>query len=128
MKSNSKILYELGNALPNWIGGFNNSFRYKGITLSGVVSTSVRAVRSTLRVSGRAHLRDHQEDIARPRRYLCGGWGSGFKSDNGTWTGTGQANIKQVKAQDYRNVVAPDKDNVIPEEMLNDASYIMFRN
>ena len=49
------------------------------------------------------------------------------KSDKGTWVGTGQANTKQERAQDYWNVVAPDKDNVIPEEMLNDASYIMFR-
>lgn len=49
------------------------------------------------------------------------------KNGDGSYTGTGQANTKQVRAQDYWNVVAPDKDNVIPEEMLNDASYVMFR-
>ena len=50
-----------------------------------------------------------------------------LKGSDGSWTGTGTANAKQVRAQDYWNVVAPDKDNVVPEELLNDASYIMFR-
>jgi hypothetical protein len=49
------------------------------------------------------------------------------KNADGTWTSTGQANTKQVRAQDYWNVIAPDKDNVVSEEMLNDASYVMFR-
>ena len=49
------------------------------------------------------------------------------KAANGTWTGTGKPNTMQVRAQDYWNVVAPDKDNVVPDEMLNDASYVIFR-
>lgn len=51
----------------------------------------------------------------------------GSKSADGTWTGTGQVNTKTVRAQDYWNVVAPDKDNVVSEELLNDASYVMLR-
>lgn len=127
LKSNSKILYELGNALPNWIGGFNNSFRYKGITLSGLFDISQ---------GGKIYSQSLREELiygtikktlpGRDGTYVADGVVAS-KSDNGTWTGTGQANTKQVKAQDYWNVVAPDKDNVIPEEMLNDASYIMFR-
>jgi hypothetical protein len=127
LKSNSKILYELGNALPNWIGGFNNTFRYKGISLSGLFDISQ---------GGKIYSQSLREELVygtikktlpgRDGTYVADGVVAS-KSDNGTWVGTGQANTKQVRAQDYWNVVAPDKDNVIPEEMLNDASYIMFR-
>ena len=51
----------------------------------------------------------------------------GQKKADGTWEGTGQVNTKQIRAQDYWNVIAPDKDNVVSEEMLNDASYVMLR-
>ncbi|WP_291197778.1 SusC/RagA family TonB-linked outer membrane protein [Dyadobacter sp.] len=127
LKSNSKILYELGNALPNWIGGFNNTFRYKGISLSGLFDISQ---------GGKIYSQSLREELVygtikktlpgRDGTYVADGVVAS-KSDNGKWVGTGQANTKQVRAQDYWNVVAPDKDNVIPEEMLNDASYIMFR-
>lgn len=127
LKSNSKILYELGNALPNWIGGFNNTFRYKGVSLSGLFDISQ---------GGKIYSQSLREELVygtikktlpgRDGTYVADGVVAS-KSDNGTWVGTGQANTKQVRAQDYWNVVAPDKDNVIPEEMLNDASYIMFR-
>lgn len=127
LKSNSKILYELGNALPNWIGGFNNTFRYKGVSLSGLFDISQ---------GGKIYSQSLREELVygtikktlpgRDGTYVADGVVAS-KSDNGTWVGTGQANTKQVRAQDYWNVVAPDKDNVIPEEMLNDASYVMFR-
>ena len=32
-----------------------------------------------------------------------------------------------MRAQDYWNVIAPDKDNVVSEEMMNDASFVMLR-
>ena len=127
VKSNAKILYELGNALPKWIGGFNNSFRYKGIALSGLIDISQ---------SGKIYSQSMREELVygtikktlpgRDGTYIAEGV-SATKSADGTYTSTGQANTKQIRAQDYWNVVAPDKDNVIPEEMLNDASYVMFR-
>lgn len=127
LKSNAKILYGLGNALPNWIGGFNNSFRYKGIALSGLIDISQ---------GGKIYSQSMREELVygtikktlpgRDGTYIAEGVVA-QKGGDGTWTGTGQANTKQVRAQDYWNVVAPDKDNVIPEEMLNDASYVMFR-
>jgi len=127
LKSNAKILYELGNALPNWIGGFNNSFRYKGITLSGLLDVSQ---------GGKIYSQSMREELVygtikktlpgRDGTYVAEGVVAS-KNVDGSYTGTGQANTKQVRAQDYWNVVAPDKDNVIPEEMLNDASYVMFR-
>ena len=51
----------------------------------------------------------------------------GQKDVNGNWTGTGTANTKAVFAQDYWNVVASDKESVVSEEMLNDASYVAMR-
>ena len=127
LKSNGKILYELGNALPDWIGGFNNSFRYKSISLSGLIDISK---------GGKIYSQSMREELVygtikktlpgRDGTYVAEGV-IATKGADGTWQGSGQANTKQVSAQEYWNVVAPDKDNVIPEEMLNDASYIIFR-
>ncbi|WP_229213719.1 SusC/RagA family TonB-linked outer membrane protein [Dyadobacter psychrotolerans] len=127
VKSNAKILYELGNALPKWIGGFNNSFRYKGIALAGLIDISQ---------GGKIYSQSMREELVygtikktlpgRDGTYIAEGV-SATKGADGTYTSSGQANTKQIRAQDYWNVVAPDKDNVIPEEMLNDASYVMFR-
>ena len=126
LKSNAKILYELGNALPKWIGGFSNSFKYKGIGLTGLIDISQ---------GGKIYSQSMREELiygtikktlpGRDGTYVAEGVVATKNGD--TYTGTGQVNTKQVRAQDYWNVVAPDKDNVIPEEMLNDASYIMFR-
>ncbi|WP_218029189.1 SusC/RagA family TonB-linked outer membrane protein [Segetibacter aerophilus] len=127
LKSNGKVLYPLGNALPDWIGGFNNSFRFKGITLSGLIDVSQ---------GGKIYSQSLREELVygtikktlpgRDGTYVADGVVAS-KGADGIWKGTGQANTKQIKAQDYWNVVAPDKDNVIPEEMLNDASYVIFR-
>ena len=127
LKTNTKLLYEIGNALPNWIGGFNNTFRFKGFTLSGLVDISQ---------GGKIFSQSLREELVfgtskktlpgRDGTYIADGVVAQKKSD-GTWEGTGQANTKQVRAQDYWNVIAPDKDNVVSEEMLNDASFVMLR-
>lgn len=127
LKTNAKLLYEIGSALPNWIGGFNNTFRYKGFSLSGLMDVSQ---------GGKIFSQSLREELVfgTIKKTLPGRDGSyvadgvvAQKNADGTWTSTGQANTKQVRAQDYWNVIAPDKDNVVSEEMLNDASYIMFR-
>ncbi|MFC6193743.1 SusC/RagA family TonB-linked outer membrane protein [Dyadobacter subterraneus] len=127
LKTNAKLLYEMGNALPKWIGGFNNSFRYKGFALSALVDISQ---------GGKIYSQSLREELiygtnkmtleGRDGTYVAKGVVAA-KSADGTYTSTGQQNTKQVRAQDYWNVVAPDKDNVVSEEMLNDASYVMFR-
>jgi hypothetical protein len=127
VKTNAKNLYEIGNALPRWIGGFNNVLRYKGITLSGLVDISQ---------GGNIYSQSLREELVYGtiKKTLPGRDGSyvaegvvGSKAADGSWTSTGQANTKTVRSQDYWNVIAPDKDNVVAEEMLNDASYIMMR-
>ncbi|MEO5999575.1 MAG: SusC/RagA family TonB-linked outer membrane protein [Chitinophagaceae bacterium] len=127
LKSNGKILYDMGNALPDWIGGINNSFRYKSVSLSGLVDISQ---------GGNIYSQSLREELVygtikktlpgRDGRFIAEGV-EAIKAANGTWTSTGKANTKQVTAQNYWNVVAPDKDNVVPEELMNDASYIIFR-
>ncbi len=127
VKTNAKILYEIGNALPKWIGGFNNVFRYKGLMLSGLVDISQ---------GGKIYSQSLREELVYGtiKKTLPGRDGSyvaegvvGTKAADGTWTSTGQANTKTVRAQDYWNVIAPDKDNVVSEELLNDASFVMLR-
>ncbi len=127
LKSNGKILYDMGNALPDWIGGISNTLRYKSISLSGLIDFSQ---------GGKIYSQSLREELVygtikktlpgRDGTYIADG-DVALKGSDGSWTGTGTANAKQVRAQDYWNVVAPDKDNVVPEELLNDASYIMFR-
>jgi len=127
LKTNAKTLYEIGNALPNWIGGFSNTFKYRGFTLSGLIDISQ---------GGKIFSQSLREELVygttkktlqgRDGTYVADGVVAQKKSD-GTWEGTGQANTKQVRAQDYWNVVSPDKDNVVSEEMLNDASFVMLR-
>jgi TonB-linked SusC/RagA family outer membrane protein len=127
LKTNGKILYDMGNALPDWIGGINNSFRYKAFSLSGLIDISE---------GGKIYSQSLREELiyGTTKKTLPGRDGSyisqgvlAAKAQDGSWIGTTTANTKQVRAQDYWNVVAPDKDNVVPEEMLNDASYIMLR-
>ena len=127
LKTNGKILYDMGNALPDWIGGISNTIRYKSISISGLVDFSQ---------GGKIYSQSLREELVygtikktlpgRDGTYIADGMVAS-KAADGSWLSTGKANAKQVKAQDYWNVVAPDKDNVVPEEMLNDASYIMFR-
>lgn len=127
LKTNAKSLYEIGNALPDWVGGFSNTLRFKGISLSALIDVSQ---------GGKIFSQSLREELVfgtikkttegRDGSYLATGIVA-VKNADGTWSGTGQANTKTVKAQDYWNVIAPDKDNVVSEEMLNDASYVMFR-
>lgn len=49
------------------------------------------------------------------------------KDGNGEWVATGKKNNIQVKAQDYWNMVASDKEVMVSEEMINDMSYVAMR-
>ncbi len=127
LRTNAKILYEIGNALPNWIGGFNNNFRYKAFRLTGLIDISQ---------GGKVYSQSVREELVfgTTKRTLPGRDGSyvaegvvASRGADGQWVSTGQANTKTVRAQDYWNVVAPDKDNVVSEEMLQDASYVTMR-
>lgn len=127
LKTNGKILYDMGNALPSWLAGISNTLRYKSVSLSALIDISQ---------GGKIYSQSLREELVYGtiKKTLPGRDGSfvsegmvAVKAADGSWSSTGKANTKQIKAQEYWNVVAPDKDNVVPEEMLNDASYVMFR-
>jgi TonB-linked SusC/RagA family outer membrane protein len=127
LKTSGRVQVELGNVMPDWTGGFFNSFRYKGLMLTTLVD---------IRQGGLLYSQSNREELiygttkktlkGRDGTYIAAGVVA-QKDANGTWAGTGTANTKQVFAQDYWNVVASDKESVVSEEMLNDASYIAMR-
>ncbi len=127
LRTNGRVQQELGNAMPDWTGGFFNSFRYKGFLLTALVD---------IRQGGMLYSQSNREELiygttqktlaGREGGYLASGI-VGQKKADGTWEGTNQPNTKTVNAQDYWNVVASDKESVVSEEMLNDASYIAMR-
>lgn len=127
LRTSGRVQVELGNVMPDWTGGFFNSFRYKGLMLTTLVD---------IRQGGLLYSQSNREELiygttkktlkGRDGTYVASGVVA-QKDANGTWAGTGTANTKQVFAQDYWNVVASDKESVVSEEMLNDASYIAMR-
>ncbi|RFS19396.1 SusC/RagA family TonB-linked outer membrane protein [Chitinophaga silvatica] len=127
LRTSVSQLTELGNALPDWTGGFSNTFRFKGFTLGSLID---------IRQGGVVYSQSNREELiyGTSRRTLEGREGGyvakgmlAQKDGNGNWVSTGKANGMEVKAQDYWNVVASDKENVVSEEMINDASYIAMR-
>ena len=127
LRSNGRVVQTIGNAQPKWLGGFFNTFTYKNITLNALVD---------IRQGGMIFSQSNREEIifgttkktleGRDGSYVASGIVASRNAD-GSWSGTGVANTKSVKAQDYWNMVASDKEVMVSEEMLNDASYIAMR-
>jgi TonB-linked SusC/RagA family outer membrane protein len=127
LTTTSRVQETIGNAQPDWLGGFFNTFSYKGFTLNALVD---------IRQGGMIFSQSNREEIiygttnktvaGRDGSYLATGVVA-KKNPDGSWSGTGVANTKTVKAQDYWNVVASDKEVMVSEEMLNDGSYIAMR-
>lgn len=125
--TSSRVQQTIGNAQPDWLGGFFNSFTYKGITLNALID---------IRQGGKIFSQSNREEIiygttnrtvaGRDGTYVANGM-VGRKNTDGSWSSTGVANTKAVNAQDYWNVVASDKEVMVSEEMLNDGSYIAMR-
>ncbi len=127
LRSNGRVLERIGNVQADWLGGFFNSFTYKGLTLNALVD---------IRQGGMIFSQSNREEIiygtskktleGRDGTYVASGIVAKRNAD-GSWSGTGVANTKGVKAQDYWNVVAGEKEVMVSEEMLNDGSYIAMR-
>ncbi|MBM1105634.1 SusC/RagA family TonB-linked outer membrane protein [Aurantibacter crassamenti] len=127
LKTDDKSPHRIGNALPDWTGGFSNTFRYKNLSLSALVD---------IRQGGQIYSQSLREEIiygttnktveGRDGTYVADGV-IAEKNVAGEWVSTGVRNAQQVNAQDYWNVVASTKEDVISEEMLQDASYISMR-
>ena len=117
----------LGEALPNWLGGFANTFSYKGLRLYALVDISQ---------GGKVFSSSVREELlygtikktlpGRDGTYVAEGMVA-TKDANGDWVSTGQKNTKQVTAQAYWNTAAFDKESFVSEEVVNDMSYIAMR-
>ena len=125
--SPGKHSHFLAGSLPDWIGGFYNSFRYKGFNLSLLLD---------IREGGKIFSQSTREQIlyGTTKKTLPGRDGTyvaegviAQKNADGEWVSTGVKNNIQVSAQDYWGRVAATKDNLVSEEMLNDASFINMR-
>ena len=127
LRSNGRVVERIGNAQPKWLGGFFNSFTYKGLMLNALID---------IRQGGMIFSQSNREQIiygtsnktvaGRDGTYVASGV-TAKKNADGSWSGTGVQNTMQVRAEDYWNVVASDKEVMVSEEMLNDGSYIAMR-
>lgn len=127
LRTTGRVETDLGNAQPDWIGGFGNTFNYKGISLYALVD---------IRQGGIIFSQSNREQIiygtskktleGRDGTYVADGMVA-VADGNGQWNSTGVKNSKQVTAQDYWNMVASDKEVMVSEEMINDMSYIAMR-
>lgn len=127
LRTAGRVTTDLGNAQPKWLGGFSNTFRYKGIALYALVD---------IRQGGLIFSQSNREQIiygvsnktveGRDGTYVASGYLGTLQPDN-TWKNSGVQNTMQVRAQDYWNVVAGEKEVMVSEEMLNDGSYIAMR-
>ena len=127
LRTTGKTETDLGNAQPDWIGGFSNTFSYKNFNLHALVD--IRQGGVTFSQSNREQTiygTTNKTIEGRDGTYIASGM-IGVKDGNGNWTSTGQENTKQVNAQDYWNLVASDKEVMVSEEMINDMSYIAMR-
>ena len=127
LRTSGFVTTALGNALPDWLGGFSNTFTYKGFRLNTLIDISQ---------GGKIFSQSLREEIlygttkktleGRDGTYVAQGMVA-KKDAAGNWISTGTPNTKTVKAQDYWNVVATDKENFVSEEMIDDVSYISMR-
>src|SRR5699024_11763013 len=122
-----RVETDLGNAQPDWIGGFGNTLKYKGFQLYALVD--IRQGGITFSQSNREQIIYGTSNKTIPGRegsYVAEGI-LAEKDGNGEWVATGKKNNIQVKAQDYWNMVASDKEVMVSEEMINDMSYVAMR-
>jgi len=127
LRTSDRVDTDLGNAQPDWIGGFGNTFRYKGISLYALVD---------IRQGGIIFSQSNREQIiygttkktlaGRDGTYVADGYVAALDA-NGQWVNTGVRNTQQVTAQDYWNMAAGDKEVMVSEEMINDMSYVAMR-
>ncbi|MDR2139949.1 MAG: SusC/RagA family TonB-linked outer membrane protein [Tannerella sp.] len=135
IRSSQVKIHDLGNALPDWLGGFANTFTYKGFRLYTLIDISQ---------GGKVFSQSVREEVlygttkktlpGREGDYVAEGVlaqvdanGNLMYTDDFTALGTGVRNTLQVRAQDYWNEVALDKETFVSAELLNDLSYIAMR-
>jgi len=127
LRTTGRVETNLGNAQPDWLGGFGNTLRYKGFSLYTLVD---------IRQGGIIFSQSNREQIiygttnktvaGRDGTYVADGYVAA-RDASGNWVNSGVKNTQPVAAQDYWNMVASDKEVMVSEEMINDMSYIAMR-
>ncbi|MCE5347345.1 MAG: SusC/RagA family TonB-linked outer membrane protein [Bacteroidales bacterium] len=126
LKTSDFVTTELGNAMPDWLGGFSNTLSFKGLRLYALVDISQGGI--VISSSSRETIlygNTNKTVEGRDGTYVAKGVLA--TKEGNSWISTGVANTMQVKAQDYWNTVASDKENFVSEELVNDLSYISMR-
>ncbi len=120
-------LFPIGNALPDWFGGFTNNLRFKNISLSATLDIrqggdifSMSNVYEAIHGTTKRTLPGREGDLVVEGIVA-------EQNDAGEWVSTGQENTTQVFAEDYWNRVVPGSRGAIGEEFINDASFIALR-
>lgn len=127
LRTAGRVETDLGNAQPDWLGGFGNTLKYKGIQLYALVD--IRQGGVTFSQSNREQIiygTSNKTVAGRDGTYVADGV-IASQNGNGEWIGTGKKNDIQVEAQEYWNMVASDKEVMVSEEMINDMSYVAMR-
>jgi TonB-linked SusC/RagA family outer membrane protein len=136
IRSSQTQLHDLGNALPDWLGGFSNTFSYKGFRLHALIDISQGG--QVFSTSMREFILYGTSKKTLPGReggFVADGVlaqldanGKIIYTDDGfTAASTGVKNTIPVKSQDYWMEVARDKETFVSEEMMLDMSYISVR-
>ncbi|MBB5282315.1 TonB-linked SusC/RagA family outer membrane protein [Rhabdobacter roseus] len=117
---------ELGNANPNWTGGFANNFSYKGLSFSSLIDIRRGGIIfSQGRVQEAAYGTSKRTLEGREGGLLVEGVKA--RQEGNTWVSTGQPNDVTTTAQAFWNRVASDKGFAVAEEFIYDASYVAIR-
>src|SRR5690606_33385408 len=113
LRTTGRVETDLGNAQPDWLGGFGNTFRYKAFSLYALVD---------IRQGGIIFSQSNREQIiygttnktlpGRDGTYVADGYVA-TQDGAGQWVNSGVKNSKPVAAQDYWNMVASDKEVMV---------------
>ena len=120
-------LFPIGNALPDWFGGFTNNLRFKNLSLSATLDIrqggdifSMSNVYEAIHGTTKRTLPGREGDLVVEGIVA-------EQNDAGEWVSTGQTNTTQVRAEDYWNRVVPGSRGAVGELFMNDGSFIALR-
>ncbi len=118
---------KVGNAVPDWMGGFRTNFNYKGISLGvfldiaqGFDIYSQSNMYMTLYGTGEWTAANREGGLVV----------DGFVAQQdatGVWVSTGERNTRAITAQDYWLNAAPGSTTAVTEEFVYDGSYVAVR-
>lgn len=117
----------IGNAIPDWIGGFRSSLSYKGLSFSFLVDISQGAeIYSQSNMYMTIYGTGAWTEANREGGLVVDGF-VGTQDGNGDWVSTGTRNTTPVTAQQYWLNAVPGSTTAIAEEFVYDGSYVALR-